>query len=443
MIDEQPLDITSAPVSANKKRKQAEISSNEILQSLNRDYAFAVYGNGAVIIKTSENPIKFFTEETFKSVFNNCYLEAEEDGKSKKLGPAWLGWPGRREYEDVVFYPGTLENPFIYNLWSGFAVKPKPGKCEMFIDHIRVNICSGDETLTQWVLDWMADAIQKPFRKNWTALLLQSVEEGTGKGFFAKHFGILFGTHFGSYNKPGQLVGKFNSHLEDKLLVFLDEGSLVEKYAYDFAKSLITEPKLNIEPKGRSIREINSYHRLIVASNDREIIRASLTDRRWCVLRVAPNSRNNLPYFDEIEKELLNGGYEALMHMLLHRQYKDHDVKTAPKTEALNAQKEQNLSLAAKWWKGCLVYGEIGNYTWSSTVLTRDFYDAYIAWCDVMRINKRETPDWLTRRLNDEIKTDFRSKGGGPTRFYELPSLEDARLIFEEGVGYKIDWSLG
>lgn len=435
-----PIDIASASVKSKKsQQKQNQIQENDAIQEINDSYAFAIYGNGTTIIKTDEKRLKFLTEDSFKSIFNNCYID-DGNGNAKKLGQFWLGSPIRREYKDVVFYPGNVLDHHVYNMWKGFSFKPREGACDLFLDHIRANLCDGKQELYEWVLDWMADAIQKPHRKNWTAILLQSSNEGTGKGFFANHFGKLFGTHFGAYNKPGQLIGKFNSHLEDKLIVFLDEGSLVEKYAYDFVKSLITEPTLNIEPKGRSIREIDSYHRLIVASNDHQVIRASQSDRRWCVLNVQSYSQGNLSYFDAIENQLKDGGYEALLFMLWARQYNEHTVKTAPKTEGLNKQKEQNIPPTAKWWQECLLSGSVGNFGWPPTILTSEFYSVYIDWCDRLKINRREYSDWLPRRLNEEVKTNFKSTGGGTSRFYTMPLLAEARGLFEDAMGYTIEW---
>lgn len=358
----------------------------------------------------------------------------------RQIGPLWLCHGERRSYDDVVFYPGKLENSNIFNLWRGFAYEPKEGNCDLFLDHIRANICNGNEKHYNWLIDWMADAIQKPHRKNWTAVLLESKEEGTGKGFFAASFGKLFGRHYAAYNKPKQLLGQFNSHLEDKLIVFLDEGSLIEKNAYDYAKSLITEPTLNIEPKGRSMREVKSYHRIIMASNDRHILRSSVYDRRWMVLRVAPNSVNNLSYFKAIEEQLNNGGYNALMKMLVERKYKEETVKTIVRTDALTYQKEQNLPDFLQWWRGCLLSGYIGQLEWPRIITPKELYSAYLTYCEEMKINKRESCDWLPRRLNDESGIVFRRTSGCGTRVYHLPTLEESRELFDEKLGHKTDW---
>lgn len=434
--------IASAPVSDDKNfQKQADINLHGQLQDMNKAFAFTLYGNSACILKFDEDEIKFLPETTFLSLVRNRWYFSKKDNKPRQIGPTWLSSEQRRSYDDVVFYPGTIEDPNVFNLWRGFAFEPKEGDCSLFLDHIRVNICADNEENYNWLLDWMADAIQRPHRKNWTAVLMESKEEGTGKGFFAGHFGKLFGRHYAAFNKPKQLLGQFNSHLEDKLIMFLDEGSLIEKNAYDYAKSLITEPTLNIEPKGRSMREVKSFHRIIMASNDRHILRASIYDRRWMVLRVSPNSVNNLTYFKSIEKQLENGGYEALMHMLVNRQYDEDRVKTTVKTDALTYQKEQNLPEFLQWWRGCLLSGNInGGHDWPNFVLPRELYSDYIGWCEMMKINKRESCDWLPRRLNEESGMSFKKTSVHGQRVYELPTLTDARNLFDDKLGYLTNW---
>ncbi len=435
MEDESVIDITEAPVSDPKKQRGIKIATE--LRKINESYAFTMYGDTAVILKLDTPPVKYLKIETFYSLMANnlFYLGGME--KPVKLGPAWMAWGSRRSYDDVVFYPGDTSDRNVYNLWRGFAYEPIEGDCSLYLDHMRVNICAGNEANYNWLLDWMADAVQKPWRKNWTAVLLESPEEGTGKGFFVSQFGKLFGPHFGAFNKPSQLLGKFNSHLEDKLMLFLDEGSLVEKYAYDFAKSLITEPTLNIEPKGRSMREVNSYHRVIMASNDRHILRSTIHDRRWMVLRVSALCQNNLGYFNAIADQMRCGGYNALMHLLVNRKYNEDTIKLTIKTEALNDQKDHNLPDHVRWWRSCLTMKRIGEEEWPLSVHTKYFYKAYIHWCEEMKINKRESEDWLPRRLNADVGTSLKSYN----KCYELPDIDPARSNLEDKLGYVINWN--
>ena len=441
-FDESVVDMSEADVSGESSlNKQKALKIQTHLREINKAFALSYYGDGLVILKTDDVPIRYLKKDAFlMAQADNTFFNGGGQ-PATKLGPLWLAWKKRRMYDDVVFFPGDTSDRNVYNLWKGFAYEPSDeGACDLFLDHLRANICDGQESHYEWMLDWMADAIQKPWRKCQTAVLLQSPEEGTGKGFFANTFGKLFGYHLGVYNKPKQLLGQFNSHLEDKLLVFLDEGSLVEKHAFDFAKSLISEPTLNIEPKNRSMREVKSYHRLIVASNDEQVLRASTHDRRWMVLRVAANSKNNLGYFDAIEEQMRCGGYAALMHMLVNRRYSEHTVKTTIKTDALNDQKDQNLPKHIEWWKLCLANEMIGESEWPFSISTNEFYKAYIFWCDQMNIRERETSYYLARKIRKSCGIEMKRKGGGRGHFYELPELPEARAAFDESMGYTTNW---
>lgn len=445
VYDNEPVGMAESPVSQKKfLKKQLQLQINEHLGKINASYAFTIYGNKTCILKTDDEEIRYFSEDAFKSIMRpHVVWYDDETGKTNvKLGPRWLAWPRRRSYDDVVFYPGDISDRNVYNLWKGFAFEPEPiGSCDLFLDHIRVNICSENNEHYNWLLDWMADAIQRPWRKNWTALLLESPEEGTGKGFFVNHFGKLFGRHFTAFNKPSQLLGKFNSHIEDKLIVFLDEGSLIEKYAYDYAKSLITEPTIQIEPKGHSMREVKSYHRVIVASNDEHILRATAHDRRWTALRVSAHCKNNLGYFSAIEAQLRNGGYQALMKLLSERKYNEENVKITLKTESLSHQKEQSVSPLLDWWRTCLKAQRIGLMDWPHTILTTDLYKSYINFCDEMKVNVRVSNYSITKRLKHEVGLDMRSFSGSDHRYYALPDIEEARKIYEQKMNMEINWN--
>ena len=160
------------------------------------------------------------------------------------------------------------------------------------------------------------------------------------------------------------------------------------------------------------------------------------------VLRVAPNSVNNLNYFKAIETKLENGGYEALMYLLVNRKYDENSVKTIVKTDALTYQKEQNLPEFLQWWRGCLLSGVIGDAAtdWPPFILPSELYASYINWCERMKVNKRESCDWLPRRLNEESGMSFRRVTLHSQRVYELPELDECRRLFDEKLGYQTDW---
>ena len=75
------------------------------------------------------------------------------------------------------------------------------------------------------MIHWMADAIQNPSTRPGVALAIRG-QQGVGKGVFVNMFARLFGPHFIQVTQSSHLVGNFNGHQKDKLLVFADEAFL-------------------------------------------------------------------------------------------------------------------------------------------------------------------------------------------------------------------------
>ncbi len=71
---------------------------------------------------------------------------------------------------------------------------------------------------------WCAAIVQYPARRRDAAVILRSKEEGTGKSFFADVIGKLMHRHYLSVLNPEHIIGKFNSHLANKILIFADEA---------------------------------------------------------------------------------------------------------------------------------------------------------------------------------------------------------------------------
>jgi hypothetical protein len=134
-----------------------------------------------------------------------------EAGATKKVkkgrGAWWLAHPRRRIYDGIDFIPGgpsIIETPDPKvkgriirrgNLWSGFLVEPAEGDCSLYLDHAFNHVCQGSKTLYDYVLNWMASGVQKPYDPARAALSMRG-EPGAGKGVFAREYGKIFGRHF-------------------------------------------------------------------------------------------------------------------------------------------------------------------------------------------------------------------------------------------------------
>jgi phage/plasmid-associated DNA primase len=149
--------------------------------------------------------------------------------------------------------------------FKGLSVEPVAGKCDLYLRHVKEIICAGDEALYDYVMGWMAHAIQKPTELPGVALVLRG-SQGTGKGTFAQHFGKIFGHQFQHLVHMDHLLGKFNAHLSSALVVFADEivwGG--NKREAGQLKGIITETRRMMEAKFKDPIIVDNYARFIFA----------------------------------------------------------------------------------------------------------------------------------------------------------------------------------
>jgi 8-oxo-dGTP diphosphatase len=178
-----------------------------------------------------------------------------------------------------------------FNVFKGFAlsydvVKNDEGDPGMFVDHITRIWCQENKKLAKCVLQFFAQMLQTPWvRVDW-GLYLRG-EQGSMKNFvldtwIKKIMGLhtCFVTH-----DPNRIFGKFNKHLEGKILVGNDEAvSTYDKKAMSQLKGFTTSTTIMIEDKNVSQYEVIALHRLLTFSNEPEYANVGKGQRRGLFL---------------------------------------------------------------------------------------------------------------------------------------------------------------
>ena len=465
--DDHPNFSSMGPLSTSEVEKVIEsvlkqdiqsgsVKLAEMVSDMNQHHAHVMVGGKAKIINIKLDPIHGWRTHDFSSPadFRSCYSnkQIKIGDKIKSAGQAWLDHPDRLSYQGVTFDPDYKDSSY-YNLFQGFAVEPKEGDCGLYLDHIRCNICKGDEDLYHYVLDWMADAIQNPSKRPGVALAIKG-KQGVGKGVFASTFLSLFGPHGIQVTQSSHLVGNFNAHLRDKLLVFADEAFWAgDKKSEGVLKALITEDTLAIEMKGVDVQTSPNFTRLILASNNEWLIPASADQRRFVVLEAGVAKQQDSGYFKAIADQMENGGREALMKFLMDRDLYGINLRNIPKTSALTDQLLYSLDSVGQWLYTCLDYGgyqeglgiTIELKEWPKLILTDHFRNAYLNYCNQNSINYKVSGPVFGKRLKEllpSIKKDRKTIAKKREMVYFLPSLEDAKEQFVEANKlYGLVWS--
>lgn len=403
-------------------------------------------------VVTDRKRISFQNQSDFLLRYRNKMVDYTVNGKvaSKPAAIWWLEHPSRRYYDTVVFAPGK-ETPGSFNLWKGFAFDAVPdrGSCELYLRHVHDIVCAGDDELYEYVIRWMAWAVQHPANPGLVAIVLRG-ERGSGKGVFAQHFGKIWGRHFLQVTDSKHLVGSFNAHMRDCVVMYADEAfAAQDKRSESLLKTLVTESMIITEAKGVDAEPSPNFIHLIMASNEAWVIPAGPYERRFCVLDVAATKLQDGQYFAAIEDQMLAGGYEALLHFLLTMNLEGFDVRKVPKTGALFDQQEFSMTPEDEWWYDKLNSGEVfDGEGWPGYVfcshLQYDYTEALMKTSHRVRVSSSRLLKYLERMTAkrlvkkqltpdgpvEVIQKDGKHKEVLRPYIFELPSLEECRLIW-------------
>ena len=431
-----------------KAKDEAEHGeSRHILKQLNDHHAVVMIGGKTVIVREGETP-------TFMGYKDFCLRHANLKIGRRAATKIWIESDDTRRYDELVFDPSGRCPSTSYNLFRGLSVEPVAGKCDLYLRHVKEIICAGDQTVYDYVLGWMAHAIQKPTELPGVALVLRGYQ-GTGKGTFAQHFGKIFGDHFQHLVHMDHLLGKFNAHLSSALVVFADEivwGGNKREAAQ--LKGIITETRRMMEAKFKDPLIVNNYARFIFATNEDWAVPTGEKERRFCVLNIDETRAEDHSYFAAINTEMRNGGVQALMHTLMNFDLSHFNVRRYPVTEGLLEQKQLSLPSVAQWWYDILIEGDnqisLENYipptavigTSTPTTALFEIYQAFakgdryghgqVASCKQFVTTLKKWAPIVRHRPADDR--------GKRLRCLLVPDLESCRNHFEQKIGHDIDW---
>jgi hypothetical protein len=419
------------------------------------------------------------TTAGLKLLYANRFVEDGEDmdgtPKFRAAADVWLKHPDRQQFiRGVVFDPASRNSdPQVLNLWRGFAIEARAGSWAKLQEHILSNICGNVVALYEYLLDLMADMVQHPAKQGEVAIVMRG-PEGCGKGTLANAMLRVFGQHGFAISNATHLVGRFNAHLRDCVLLFADEAFIPDDRQHvGVLKSIITEPYLTIEAKYANPIQAPNYLHVIMASNEDWVVPASLKSRRWFMLDVSDARVGDLAYFDAIYRELKQGGYAAMLHELQNRDLSGLNLRKVPVTDALQEQRKRSVDTITAWWLDCLhrgyvFYSRLGledhwqkwhdflptevlfaSYTLYSRdhhdrhPLSRELFGRWMAAIGAKRERRRKQAvgehlaetamDGRPFRIPELIEHDF------PTG-YAFGTLDEARAAFCSWSGLEVEW---
>ena len=429
------------------------------LEKTNDEYAFVLEGGEARIFTQVVDPdfnclrIQSIKPAAFKSAFDNRLVDVSPPGTEKArlvgLGTCWMKHPDRRQYlkGTTLIANGNVPDGY-YNLWTGWGVEPVQGDWSLMQWHIKHIVCGNNQDLYNYLMRWMARAIQKPEVPGETAIVLKG-KKGTGKGTLGNALCKLFGGHALHFTKSDQLVGRFNAHLRTAILIFADEAFFAgDKKNEGSLKALITEETVAIEAKGVDLVTGKNRTHIMMATNNDWAVPSSAEERRFFVVEVSDEMRGDFEYFNKLKAEQDQGGLAAMLYDLQTLDISDFNVRDIPQTAALLDQKILSLTGTEAWLYECLQTGSVpvhhdAETDWDESGIDfakSDAYDAFVRRASVYKC-ARDVPGksvWSKRIREIVGATDSRQQ---KIRKLVLPPLDQCRAKFEAFIGHDIEWS--
>lgn len=323
---------------------------------------------------------KSLAKPDFEAYLSNRKIEKQTKNKKGEmvseltpLAKTWLDWGDRRSAEDVVFVPDR-ETPGCLNLWTGWGVDSgEAGECRLMLEMIRDVLCSGVQEHHDYLMRWMAWKVQNPGEPNEVAVVFKGAK-GVGKTTLGEMLAKIFGSHGLVLSSVEQIAGRFSGHLATVCFVFGDEIFWGGNKTHEGTlKKLITDKEVMREAKGVDMVRARNRISLMMATNEKWAVPASLEgERRFFVLNVsdarkapdsAPADHPNRLYWNALHDEIRQGGRAAFLRYLMTMELgRFHPRSAVPETEGMSEQKEHSLDPLQRWLFSATELGVLPGY---------------------------------------------------------------------------------
>lgn len=388
-------------------------------------------------------------------------IKEEEDSRGRKkiktqsASQVWLSSPKSNFIASSTFWP--VFNPDQWppmhngklNLYRGFAVEPmvcskSDPDVQRWLKHIRHIICQDDDQVYQYLMDWFAHLVQKPEEKPQAAIILKG-EQGTGKNAALKPILKIMGVHGLYVERPGAVSGKHNKVLDNKLLVFADEAAFTNLSDCRILRALVTERSGIVEPKGIDAYSQQNFIRLIMATNSDRSVRFASDERRYLVVELSDEHKQDYEYFAALKKAGNNQLAEKLLYLFLQRDISQFLPMKVPKTKYLTEGKINNLEPQQAFVYEALLRGSFqANGGWPARMDTESVRGWFREWLDSRHIRfEGDVGKKLGKVLCNSCCENNRLRNDKDrTRYYLFSDLDTCRKQFEQNImnGSQIEW---
>lgn len=296
---------------------------------------------------------------------NQHYMAQIERGSGKNkhivlekqpLAKRWMEWEHRAETHELAYEPGQpkmieTRHGDAWNMWDGWAVKPKRGPMgpwQALLDFLFKNAPKERKYFEQWC----AYPIINPGAKLYTSVVLWSRVKRIGKSMAAMAVAKIYGYEPGTpmnatFVHSRQLRKQFNTWSRNRQLVVGEEIVVgKDQVDADFLKYIITHHTLTVEAKFKDEYDITNHMNMLLLSNHANCVSLEDGDKRYLIHGIDVQRPAPREFYEKINTWLHGDGPSHLMHYFLHdvsmRGFnpREHAPETTSKYEMIQVNKD-------------------------------------------------------------------------------------------------------
>ena len=383
--------------------------------------------NPTIFVSLNDNKIESLkTKKDFKISYEDLYFTKSEIKNNietlekKKFIESWFEYSEKRRYDKIDFLPGEdkiIDN--IYNSFNGLRIEninvPDFDKKDILPKIDLVNhqmlLLSGNDTLCfDYIINYFAYVFQNLGQVPGVALLFRSEKQGVGKNLTFENFiGKIIGKeYYGLPNSIDDMIGRFTSALENKIMLINDETSGKESFsANDKIKKLITANYIDIEHKGVKAYTVKHSAFYVLFSNNDTPIKVEQSDRRFMVFDCDCSMAGNTKYFKELNEAYTDVRVQKYFYdLFMKKDLTDFDIiNSRPETDFYKSLKESTIPM--------IIYflNDLTNKFYKNKYFANELFNIFKSWCSDTNHNNIYTSTKFGREIKKYLKHNKTSKG--------------------------------
>jgi len=304
---------------------------------------------------------------------------------------------GLQVYNGYKFEPYLFGEPIednYYNLFEKFELTEdniffeehtNTFKDSLMYNHVNI-LCNGNESMLNYVLDFIADMFQNPARVPGKLITFIS-EQGVGKNIFSNFLRMMIGSqYFAIFDNPDNLFNDFNAEQNGLLLTVLNElsdsGTMFSKH--NKLKGIITRETVRIEFKGKDAIVIPHYSRYLAFTQFENTLNIEPSDRRNIMIKCNSEFANKKEYFEPLLGWMDNlDNIKSAFSFFVYRDISNFNIMYTPETDIKNNQKINSMPNSLQFIR--YIFEDKDNME-TIKIQTSDLFKQYVDYCSEQKL---------------------------------------------------------